>query len=32
MTRIAISGANGRMGQTLAEAAELNSNIELVAL
>jgi len=29
MTRIAISGANGRMGQTLAEAAELNSNIEI---
>ena len=29
MTRIAISGANGRMGQTLLEAAELNSNIEI---
>ena len=29
MTRIAISGANGRMGQTLVEAAGLNSNIEV---
>ena len=29
MIRIAISGANGRMGQTLAEAAGLNSNIEI---
>ena len=29
MTKIAISGASGRMGQTLAEAAGLNSNIEI---
>jgi 4-hydroxy-tetrahydrodipicolinate reductase len=29
MIRIAISGASGRMGQTLAEAAGLNSNIEI---
>ena len=29
MTKIAISGASGRMGQILAEAAGLNSNIEI---
>ena len=29
MTRIAISGANGRMGQTLMEAGEINPNITI---